>query len=242
METLSKIRLSDMVSEALVKFILEQGLTPGDRLPTEKAISEMLGIGRTSVREGIRDLMAVGLLSSQQGNGVFLQEVTIDSFLKVEKRVPLRDFLTLTNDEILDLLESRLIIESAACRLAAQRISDEDLGHLRRLCRDMEECVERPDEFSNCDLEFHRKIVKASGNSILQKIVILIRDLYSKQFTLSAYPWAVRNALVHHKNILAALEERNVDLAVKRLTEHIEEVKTIFYERFSQVEKQDRVS
>lgn len=235
METISKIKLSDMVSEALVKFILEQGLQPGDKLPTEKAISEMLGIGRTSVREGIRELEAVGLLSSQQGNGIFLREVTIDSFFNIERRIPLNDFLTLTKDEIFDLLEARLIIETEACRLAAKRITDDELANMRDLCRKMENCLkERSEEFTRHDLEFHRQIIKASGNSILQKIVMLIRDIYSKQFKIFAYPKAAKMAFVSHKKILSALEDRNVELAEKYLTEHLKEVQALFHEKFGQ--------
>ena len=57
----SKRKLPDMVSEAIVEFILEKDLQPGDKLPTEKELSLQLGIGRTSLREGIRQLETVGL-------------------------------------------------------------------------------------------------------------------------------------------------------------------------------------
>jgi GntR family transcriptional repressor for pyruvate dehydrogenase complex len=237
MEALLKVKLSDMVSEALVKFITEEGLKAGDKLPTEKAISERLGIGRTSVREGIRQLEAVGLLSSHQGTGIYLREVNIDSFLKVPKSIPLNDFLVLSNDEILDLLEVRLIIESAACRNAAERISEMELDQLRKLCREMEGSADRPDNFMRCDLEFHKLIIKASGNSILPKFFMLIRDLYSKQFTLSAYPHALKKAVVYHKEILAAIEHRNAELAVKHMVDHLKEVQALFQRNFSKQKK-----
>ena len=82
MKTLTKTKLSDMAAESIVSFIIENELNPGDKLPTEKEICLRLGIGRTSVREGISQLETVGLLVRHQGHGLFLKEVTLDSFLK----------------------------------------------------------------------------------------------------------------------------------------------------------------
>ena len=133
----SKRKLSDMVSEAIVEFILEEALKPGEKLPTEKELSQQLGIGRTSLREGIRQLETVGLLSSHQGKGVYLREVTLDSLFASGKHIPITSFLTLNKEEILDWLSVRVIFEVEACRLAAERITDEELAALQEIHQTM---------------------------------------------------------------------------------------------------------
>jgi GntR family transcriptional repressor for pyruvate dehydrogenase complex len=231
MESLSKIKLSDMVAKALVNFIMENNLRAGDKLPTEKKISERLGIGRTSVREGIRRLDAVGLLETHQGDGIYLRDVTIDSLFQLQTQAPLSHFLVLSEREITDLLSVRLIIESAACRLAIQRITDEEIGNLRRLCKDMEDTLQQPEMYMEHDLEFHRQLIDASGNVILPKIFALIRDLYSKQFSISAYPKALEDALRFHREILSGIEQRDEKKTLLHLEAHLKEVKRLVHSK-----------
>jgi GntR family transcriptional repressor for pyruvate dehydrogenase complex len=95
MDVIPRAKLPDLVVDAIAKFITQNKLRPGDRLPTEKAVSEQLGIGRTSVREGMRKLETLGVLESRQGDGVYLKPVTTDSLLALQtaQRSPLGPLL-----------------------------------------------------------------------------------------------------------------------------------------------------
>lgn len=222
----SKRKLPDMVSEAIVKFLLEEALKPGDKLPTEKELSQQLGIGRTSLREGIRQLETVGLLSSHQGKGIYLREVTLDSLFAAGKHIPIASFLKLSRQEILDWLSVRLVFEVEACRLAAERITDEELAALQKIHQIMSDALSNREEFIAQAVHFHKQILLSSGNTILAKLYGFIEDLYSKQISIiTDFPQAMERSLSFHGKILLALKERNVEMAVTNLHAHIEDVR-----------------
>lgn len=209
-----------------MEFILEKALQPDDKLPTEKELSLQLGIGRTSLREGIRQLETVGLLSSHQGKGVYLREVTLDSLFASGKHIPITTFLTLSKQEILDWLSVRLVFEVEACRLAAERITDEELAELQQTHQAMSESLSNREKFIAQAVNFHKQILLSSGNVILAKLYGFIQDLYSKQIAIfTNFPQAMEHSLFFHGEILQALMERNVEKAVKNLQAHIEDVK-----------------
>ena len=229
----SKRKLSDMVSEAIVEFILEEALKPGEKLPTEKELSQQLGIGRTSLREGIRQLETVGLLSSHQGKGVYLREVTLDSLFASGKHIPITSFLTLNKEEILDWLSVRVIFEVEACRLAAERITDEELAALQEIHQTMADSLSNRKEFVAQAVNFHKQILLSSGNVILAKLYGFMQDLYSKQISIiTDFPQAMEHSLFFHGQILQSLMERNVEKAAKNLQAHIEDVKKAVIENF----------
>lgn len=222
----SKRKLPDMVSEAIVAFIHEQTLGPGDKLPTEKELSLQLGIGRTSLREGMRQLETLGLLASHQGKGVYLKAVTLDSLFASGKHIPITTFLTLSKSEILDWLSVRLIFEVAACRLAAEHMTDADLAELQKTHQAMAASLANREAFVAHAVNFHKQILVSSGNVILAKLYDFIQDLYSKQIAIfTNFAQAMERSLYFHGEILNALLERDVDRATHNLQAHIEDVK-----------------
>jgi DNA-binding FadR family transcriptional regulator len=228
MNRLSRPKLSDMVAEAIVDLITKNDLQPGDRIPTEKELSEQLGIGKTSLREGIRQLEAIGLLSSQQGGGVFVNEVTIESILKIDRKISLARFLKLKKKEIMDLIHARFVIETACCRLAAKRITEAQLADLRALCDAMADSIDDAERFIVYDVQFHEQVLFASGNVILSGIFKVIEDVFSKQQAIvAALPGELGKALEFHRQIVSALADRNSRLAVKALEQHLNEIKEV---------------
>ncbi|UCF89937.1 MAG: FadR family transcriptional regulator [Desulfobacterales bacterium] len=223
MENISRPKLSDLVSETLVAFILESGLQPGDKLPTESVLTKKLGIGRTSVREGIRQLEAIGLLSSRQGYGVILNKVTLDMLFPLDRKIQLADFLTLNKKEILDLMSLRLVIELDACRLAAANIGPDGLQVLQELLQAMEKSIADPKSFIVPDMEFHKQIAMASGNIVYPRIFDIISEMFRKQQAIVAsLPGAKDRASRYHKEIYLALERGDADQAVAVMKNHLE--------------------
>lgn len=226
MGRIERPKLSDMAAEAIVQFITDENLQSGDKLPTEKELSDRLGIGRTSIREGIRQLDAVGLLATYQGKGVYLREVSIASLFASQKRIPVASFLTLTKNELLDILAVRFMIESEACHLAAEQIQPHELAELRILHNAMSNPLTSREEFIGYDIQFHKQIIVASRNVILPRLFEFIRDLYSKQLTLaSMVPQALERALYFHEKILSALESKQKEEAAEYLRQHLEDTK-----------------
>lgn len=225
MKTLSKVNLPDMVADSILDYILDQDLKPGDCIPTEKEICVILGIGKTSVREGITKLKAAGLLESTQGGRIYVREINLESLLRPENSIPLYRFLKMSAKEELDLIATRRIIETAAIKEAARRINTETLKTLMDHCRSMSESLNDVTRFIPHDRAFHREIVVASGNTILPIVFETISDLYSRQFwEVSHLPHALERALEFHKKILTALERGSSDEAVELLNMYLSDM------------------
>lgn len=202
MEALNRPKLSDMVCESLIQYILNESLKPGDKLPSENELTQRLGIGRTSVREGIKQLEAAGLLTGRQGFGITINEVGIEDILNINKKFSLAKFLSLTKREILDLMAFRILLEVEASAMAAQRIKGEDLRRLNNLLENMKISSTDPAVFIETDMQFHKQIVMASGNTIYPKIFTIVDDLFWKQQTIaSTLPGAKTKAIEYHINI-----------------------------------------
>ena len=213
-----------------MQYIITESLKPGDKLPSENELTQRLGIGRTSVREGIKQLEAAGLLTSRQGYGININEVGIEDILNINKKFSLARFLALTKKEVLDLMSFRILLEVEACRLAAQLIQSEDLRILKKLLQKMEKSVANQNVFINSDLEFHKQIVLASGNTIYPKIFNIINDLFwQQQIMTSTLPGAKDKAMELHENICSALESHDSNRSAEVMNEHLEITRTVLF-------------
>lgn len=225
MEISTKEKLSDLVAESIINFIEKNRLSPGDRLPTEKVIAETLNIGRTSVREGLGRLMAMGLLESRQGYGVVLREVTVDTLFSKDNRFELSRFLHMGRAEILDVLELRRALETFGFRQAVANVTEEDLAELEDMAKQMADSVDSPDVYSALDFEFHSRIMRIGRNSILPRVYEFTSDLIRKQFGITILqPNALRRATRAHFEILAALQKRDAEACVAAIEGHLEDV------------------
>lgn len=177
-------RRADLVVDYVRAELAAGRLGPGDRLPTEQAFAERLGVSRNSVREAVRVLQSAGLVDVRHGTGSFVRE-------SVESSVGLLLLFRslVTQAEPAALVEVRRVFERACAELAARRSTEADLlamrdaiDRLRRLGADPQSsATDRLD----ADLAFHRAVYRASGNEMLSCLA---------EFVLSAMsPWIGRS-------------------------------------------------
>src|SRR5688572_393202 len=105
----------------MIDLISRGALKPGDRIPSEKQLCERFGVGRTSVREALRSLAVMGILTSHAGDGTYVSE---DSSRYLEKA--LQWGLLLDRKMVHDLVETRLMLECQTAYLAASKAQPED--------------------------------------------------------------------------------------------------------------------
>src|SRR5688500_6717612 len=147
--------------------IVSGELKPGDRLPREADLAERLGLSRNSLREAVKALSLVRVLDVRQGDGTYVSSLRADDLLGALSFVL---DLHRGEDSVLEVLQVRRILEPAASALAAQRISPDEVAHLRSLC-DAGEAAKSIEELVEHDLEFHRAIAKCSGNAYLAQLL-----------------------------------------------------------------------
>lgn len=215
-----------VTDEAILKIkemILDGRLAAGERLPPEKELSEQLGLSRSSLREAVKALEIIRILDVRRGDGTYV--TSLEPRLLSEAMAFIVDLHQDTS--VLELFEVRRILEPAAASIAASRISADQLALLRasmatvRTDTSVEELVSH-------DLEFHRIIAHASGNSYLAS---LLDGLSSG--TVRARVWrglteerAVARTVDEHAAIVEALARGDGELARALLTVHISGVET----------------
>ncbi|HEY3630885.1 MAG TPA: FadR/GntR family transcriptional regulator [Jatrophihabitantaceae bacterium] len=212
------VAVTDEAIEKLKEMIVSGQLRPGDRLPREADLATDLGLSRSSLREAVRALSLVRILDVRQGDGTYVSSLAADTLLDA-----LSFIVEFHHDaSVLELLEVRRILEPAASAQAATRITDDALAELEEIQgrSNVDSSVE---DLVKNDLEFHRAIAVASGNSVLAS---LIESLSGP--TQRARVWrgitqegALVRTLAEHRAIFDAIRSRDPELARTWATVHI---------------------
>lgn len=218
---------SKKVVEYIRELILEDQLKPGDKLPAERELAEMMKVSRPTIREGFKILSAMGFLNIKHGNGVFVSEPS-------ERIQNLASFLFLQTDTIRELFEVRKTLETESAFRAAKRGTTEFLKQIYVKTKEVYETV-LSDPFedqaaeekflSESDQEFHLMVAEAAGNEVALRIMNNLIDLLKQSRMQSMQiPGRVNQSLKEHILIAEALVARNADLARKNIYLHLNSV------------------
>ncbi|MFV2118971.1 FadR/GntR family transcriptional regulator [Streptomyces sp. Act-28] len=213
--------VTDEAIEKIKEMIVSGALRPGDRLPRESELAAGLGLSRNSLREAVRALSLIRVLDVRQGDGTYV--TSLDPRLLLEALSFVVDFHR--DDTVLEFLAVRRILEPAATAMAAHRIGVAELDALESAL-DALGAEPTVDDLVAADLDFHRRIVGASGNTVLCSLL----DGLSGP-TTRARVWrgltqedAVDRTLYEHRAILAALRDRDAEAARSWATAHVASV------------------
>lgn len=210
--------VTDAAIEAIKQMILTGELGPGDRLPREADLADRLGLSRNSLREAVKALAVINVLTVRQGDGTYV--TSLDPSLLMDALGFVVDFHR--DDTILQILQVRRILEPAATAMAALAMPDEELAALGE---HLETLPEKPSvtELVANDLEFHRRIAAGSGNPFL---CTLLDSLSGR--TQRARTWrgltqtgALERTMAEHWAITRAMESRDADAARSWSTVHV---------------------
>lgn len=154
--------IRDSVQELMIAYMAEQGLGAGDPLPPEGRLATQLGVSRSSVREAVRALEAVGVVEVRRGIGVFVAQF---SFQKMLANAPYG--LLLDVDELAQTLQVRRAVEVGVIGEVIEVITPERLADLDDVLAAMHAHAERGESFRDEDREFHRLLHADLRNRIL---------------------------------------------------------------------------
>jgi GntR family transcriptional regulator, transcriptional repressor for pyruvate dehydrogenase complex len=213
-----KSSISDDIVQQIMKQISTGNLQPGQRLPSERDLCKRFNTGRSSLREALRCLSIMGVLTARVGEGT---SVAIDGGRFLET-VMEWCFITVKYD-IKNLMELRIAIESLAAANSAERATKEDIESLDRLIAGMEGAVGDSKRFGTLDLEFHLGIARSSRNQVLFDFVSLIRGQLARALaTVLVLPQARPRSIEEHRAILKAVKRRNPEAARRAMQAHLE--------------------
>lgn len=210
------------VESAIKEYILQKDLQPGDALPSERELSQTLGVSRPTVREGLRSLAMMGLVEVRTGEGTFVQSIDLGKQIK-----DLRPLLLSDNQNVLDLQEVREALEVMAAGRAAVHITDEQLDRMEANLAAYAQVMERGEYDVGLDVEFHNLIYSAAQNRFLQQLADSITDLVHV-IRVTGLQSLTRplESLYQHRDIYQALKARDPMAATSAMRVHMQQVRT----------------
>ena len=218
-KTIQKSSTPEIIINEIIQHIKSGELKPGNKLPTERDMSQMFGVGRSSIREAIKALVLSGYLESSQGKGTFIR-----------KDLPVND-LTLTNlqhalaaEQIIELMELREILECNAVKLAAVRASSEDIRRIKEALERMQDCKADFKKFYNPDFDFHVAIAEATHNEMIcetmKQIIEKSHESFEKFMPDRLCP--PEQAILTAKQIVSCIEDGEAEKASRCMKAHLD--------------------
>ena len=237
-EPVQQEKLSHGVVRQIEGLILRGILRPGERLPSERELSERMSVSRPSLREALADLQERGLLASKAGAGVYVADVLGSAF------APALVTLFATHDEaVFDYISFRRDMEGLAAERAARLASDTDLKVINAIFEKMEAAHHKrnPADEAHLDADFHLSIIEASHNIIMlhmmRSMYELLREGVFYNRTIMFKQRTTRDTLLdQHRVINEALQNRDPEGARKAVEAHLSFVESAL----SDQQKSDR--
>ena len=214
------LRNKDDVTHLLVlrfQQLLSEGvLVPGTRLPSERELASKFGVARSSLRQALKVLEIMGVITQKVGDGSYLNE-DASSVLAVPM-----EFLFLLDDTTLqELIEMRLMVEPALAAKAAERATAADIALLRQATLDLESSEQDRVQLVASDLLFHRAIFQASGNRLSSRLFHMIHRGMLNMMMVTSQLVDLQHTLQFHVPILEAIEQRNPKQASSLMADHL---------------------
>jgi GntR family transcriptional repressor for pyruvate dehydrogenase complex len=229
-QSFTRKRLSDVVSDQIKRLISDGALMPGDRLPAERDLAMQLGVSRPSLREALIRLEADGYIETSGRGGFTVVDVTAPVISK-----PLAELLLQNPRTSIDLLELRQGLESIATVYAAERASAADLEKIRAAFDALKACALSGDgeELAERDVAFHLAIADATHNIALAHamhgIHALIREGMRQYHQLIDYDDAKEHQLLaQHQAIFDAVSARDAQKARHAAERHLSYVRELY--------------
>lgn len=212
---------------AQIKLLISEGeLKPGERVPSERELANLLGVSRPSVREAIMVLEAMGLIESRQGGGTFVRSLTETTLAD-----PLSNLVEKNPKMLHALAEVRMGLETWSAYLAAQRATEEEIATMRELVAEMERQAASGGWDAEVDTRFHYAITTATHNTIQLHVLNTIHGLFHTTIMVALTEFYrkqgyIEMLLQHHRTILDRIAARDPEGARAAMTEHLELVRT----------------
>ena len=226
-EAVRKNKVYEEVARQIERLILKK-LKPGDKLPSERELAEMLQVSRSSIRDAIRGLELRGVVEPRQGAGTIVREASADSVVN-----PFANALKRRREMVSELLDFRKMLEPPLAARAATHASADEIAEMEEILQRQEAKLSRGENTIDEDAEFHYSVALASGNSVVLKVLDIVMDLLrdSRERSLQV-EGRPRKSLIGHQRILAAIKRQDAESAKAAMRRHIEDVEEIVLDEF----------
>lgn len=206
---IQRVKLHISAAEAIEKYIKKNEMNPGDKLPSERKLANSLSIGRSSLREALRQLETVNLVEVINGKGAYVKNPN-NSIKGINVLV--------TNNEvdITEIFQVRWALESLAIELAIDNATDKEIEEMEKILTTVEEMVNEGLNPNDEDEEFHRLIYYASKNNMLINLLDSLSDFFDNLWHSAISDNSILiDSISLHRPLLQAIKRRKKEEAKK---------------------------
>ncbi|CDQ38832.1 MULTISPECIES: FadR/GntR family transcriptional regulator [Virgibacillus] len=218
-QSMERTSLKKTVIQEIKNYIIENELSSGNKLPTERRLAEMFQVSRSVVREALSYLENTGVITTTQGKGAYLNESNIDTLLN--------SFFFLwqiNGGNIEDIMSLRIMFESSAVEEIVKQENREEMETIQALLIKSKD-ADTMEEYRNFDMLFHKQLLKATRNPLFIQMTNMINSYFFEteyiQLSLEEYQQVIRE----HQSIIEAIKNKNAELAKSLLNNHIKRAK-----------------
>lgn len=215
---LDKRNLYEKIIDQVKIYIIENSLQPGDKLPTENVLAEMMGVSRSSVREAMKALETMGIVQTRPRTGCVVKEPDMKA---VVENLNFRFEVGEVSFE--ELLEARLIMELAILPIAIERATDEHFEKMKASLQALKKEIEEGETLTKPELAFHIAVYEAAGNRVLEAFGEIIREFFNNR-RATEEDVVIRGvrALKDHRELYEAIRNKDLERAQSIIRRHMQ--------------------
>lgn len=214
-----------LVVNQIISAIQNGKLEKGDRLPSERDMAKMFGIGRPSLREALNTLAVLGVLEIRRGDGTYVKSTSTGARVATKAiellQADYNPFIT---------LEARLLLEPNIANIASKRAESQDLAAIQSLLPKMEERSKENKPLGDLDLDFHVYIARATKNPLIEQVArFLLNSWIGKgrrwdelQYDVIKQGGRLAKYVNQHRKIYEAIKKKDSEQSECEARNHIE--------------------
>lgn len=217
----------ELVMQQIRGRIAAGDIPPGGKLPSVVELAQQFGVGRSTIREALSALKAMGLVTIRQGGGTYAVDV-----LPQEQAADASDLFHKA-ESLLEMLEVRKVLETGCAHLAASKRTDADIERLEAIVGEMETFLDDEDRGEAADVLFHLQLAAATHNSLLISLMESLSGRLHDSMKRSRKLWfygersTAKRLLLEHRDIVDAIREGDGTAASDKMREHLQKVEDV---------------
>lgn len=226
--------LSTQTLNQMMAWLREGTFKPGSKLPSQNELVEQLGVSRTGVREALQMMAAMQLIEIRQGLGCFVKRVSPDCIINPDVLS-----ILLEKETLLQVIETRKIIESGTAALASERGKTEDFWLMEDILTQIDRQIQRNESVAQAAAEFHFAVAKATHNEVLAKLVQSFTHLMTRagallEARLESEASFKQNELTSHQELYRIIRQGDPEKSRIAMLDHIAVSESKIVEVFEQ--------
>ena len=173
--TVLRETLSTQTLDQMIGWLKDGTFKPGGKLPSQNELVEQFGVSRTGIREALQMMSVLNLIEIKPGLGCFVKRVSPEYIIHADVLA-----ILLEKEAILDVIETRKIVEGGTAQVATERATPEDFWYMEDVLTKIDRAIQRDEPVANVAPEFHYAVAKATHNCVLAKLVRSFTHLMAK--------------------------------------------------------------